>query len=121
MFAGRDAEAAMKTQTVLGWLFVVIGLVILAISLGPAVYALQVHGPHVDPSYRLLGIGLGVTFFGAWLLPSSHVGTTVREVRVELADTNIPFIGRGRNGATVSVTDTTSSSSASAPPRDAGV
>ena len=30
------------------------------------------------------------------------------------------FIGRGRSGATVSVTDTTSSSSASEPPKDAG-
>ena len=110
----------MKTQTVLGWLFVLLGLVILAIALGPAVYALRMHGPHVDPSYRLLGIGLSVTFFGAWLLPSSHVGTTVREVRVELADTDLPFIGRSRKSATVSVTDTTSSSSASEPPKDAG-
>ena len=89
----------MKTQTAIGWLFVVIGLVILLVALGPALYALRTHGPHVDPSLTLLAVGMAVTVFGAWLLPSSHVGTTVREVRVELADTDLPFIGRGRTGS----------------------
>src|SRR4051812_22642251 len=112
----------MKTHTALGWLFVVISLVILLVALGPSLYALRTHGPHVDPSLTLLGVGIAVLTFGAWLLPSSHVGTTVREVRVELADTDLPFIGRGRKSATVSVTDTTSSSSSAAePPKDPGV
>lgn len=113
----------MKTQTALGWLFVLVGLTILAVALGPAIYALATHGAHVDPPLTLLAVGIAVTVFGAWLLPSSHVGTTVREVRVELADTELPFIGRRRQGTTVSVTDTTSgttSTPSADPPKDGG-
>jgi hypothetical protein len=108
----------MKTQTAIGWLFVVIGLVILFVALGPALYALRTRMPARGSALTLLGRdrGDGVRRVAPALLARPHDGA--RGARRARAPT--PLHRPRAEGATVSVTDTTSSSSATEPPKDAG-
>jgi hypothetical protein len=89
----------MRTQTALGWLFVLLGILLVAVDLAPTIDAIRQHAPPVLPSFMLLGIALGVLVFGGWLLPSAHVGSVVREYLAALRPTSVPFLGRGDRGA----------------------
>ena len=69
----------MKTQTVYAWLVVVVAIVVFGVALAPTILALKTHGPHVDPSLVLIGIGSGLLFVGGLLMPGERVGTALRE------------------------------------------
>lgn len=89
----------MKTQTFLGWLFVLLALVLVAVDLAPTIIAIRQHAAPVLPSLTLLGIALGVLVFGGWLLPSARVGAVVHEYLAEVRPTSLPFLGRGDRAA----------------------
>lgn len=83
----------MKRQTLLGLLFLCVGLAIVAVVLAPVVAAVFAKQPAPPISVFLLCVGIGVALFGAWEIPSSGIGTTAGQVVVTLGKTKVPFFG----------------------------
>jgi hypothetical protein len=83
----------MKRQTMLGALFLIIGVAVVLASIIPAF----AHPPLPLVLWPLLA-GLGVTVFGAWLIPSSGAGQTFNQIVVSLGNTSLPFVGGRRAG-----------------------
>lgn len=110
----------MTRQTLLGALFLLVGLAIIAVVLAPVVVAVLAKAPAPAISVFLLTIGIGLAVFGAWLIPSSGVGATVTQVTVALGGTTLPFFGgrRASDAGTVTATATITTPSAGAPPPD---
>jgi hypothetical protein len=79
----------MTRQTILGVLFLVVGLVVTGLALIPAV-----HG--VAPSLVFLLTGIGVALFGAYLIPSSGAPVALTQLFVSLGTTNLPIVGGRR-------------------------
>lgn len=68
----------MSRQTALGYLFLAIGLGLIALATAPTVLGLRAHPPvHVDVPLALLGFGVALAVFGAWLLPESGAPAAV--------------------------------------------
>ena len=86
----------MTRQTILGVLFICIGLAILALVGAPIVIAIKAHSALPDVSIKLLITGLATSLFGAWLLPSSGVGATTVNI-LAVAGPFIPTFGRRTN------------------------
>jgi hypothetical protein len=66
----------MSRQTFLGWLFLGLGLLLVALAGAPIVVALRTHAPPPPLTMLFLvflAFGIGLAVFGAWLLPSSGV------------------------------------------------
>jgi hypothetical protein len=81
----------MKRQTLLGLLFLLIGVVVI----GAAVFPVLAHQPiAIWP----LVAGIALSVFGAWLIPSSGAGPVVNQIIVTLGNTNLPFLGGRRAG-----------------------
>jgi hypothetical protein len=78
----------MQRQTVLGALFIVIGIAVVGAAIVPAF----AHPPQPLSLWILLA-GLGVLVFGAWLIPSSGAGQTFNQIVVSLGNTSLPFVG----------------------------
>jgi hypothetical protein len=57
-------------QTIIGAIFLAVGLFLLAVAVGPAAHAAYTHGPHVDVSMTVLFVGLATALFGAGCIPS---------------------------------------------------
>ena len=91
----------MTRQTILGVLFICIGLAILALVGAPIGIAIKAHAALPNVSITLLATGLGTALFGAWLLPSSGVGATTVNI-LAVAGPYIPF-GRRTNSGEQSV------------------
>lgn len=108
----------MTRQTLLGALFLLVGLAIVAVVLAPVVVAVIGKSPAPTISVFLLTIGIGLAVFGAWLIPSSGVGQTVTQVTVALGGTSLPFFGgrRASDTGTVTATATVTRPSSDAPP-----
>jgi hypothetical protein len=83
-------EGNMKRQTVLGVVFLIVGVLVLLAALA-SVLQKQL------PSLPFVGIGLGTAIFGAWLVPSSGVGDTVNQISITGGNTILPVVG-GRGG-----------------------
>lgn len=79
----------MTKQTVLGVLAVLMGCVIIAASLAPAL-AKQPIAP-----YPLLA-GVGVFGFGMWMIPSSGAPETFTKITVWLGNSSLPIVGGRR-------------------------
>lgn len=88
----------MNRQTILGVLFICIGLAILALVGAPIVIAIKAHAALPNVSITLLGTGLGTALFGAWLLPSSGVGATTVNI-LSVAGPYIPSFGGRRTNS----------------------
>lgn len=86
----------MTRQSFLGILFVLIGLGLLVIICAPVVVAIEAHQALPDLKYSLVLVGLGVTVFGAWLIPSSGVGATTVNI-LSVAGPLLPSFGRRGN------------------------
>jgi len=87
----------MKRQTVLGFLFLIVGLALLLVVCAPVVVAIRGHAPVPGLSLWLVLTGLGTALFGAWLLPSSGVGDTTVNI-LAVAGPYLPsFPGRRVN------------------------
>lgn len=70
-----------RQQTFLGYLFLAIGVALIALAIVPTVLGLRAHPTvHVDVPLVLLGIGIGVAVGGAWLIPNSGAGPVVTQV-----------------------------------------
>jgi hypothetical protein len=109
----------MKTQRLLGILFLVLGLVIMAPSIVPALLALTEHPPRVVPmSVIPLSIGIVLALFGALMIPFSGADVAAKKLTVILATTSLPFVGKG-NAPQVTATVTTETTEP-APPKDGG-
>ncbi len=93
----------MTRQTILGFLFIVVGLGLLGIECAPIVVAIKAHGKVPDLSLSLVIAGLGTTVFGAWLLPSSGVGATTINI-LSVAGPYIPTFGRRAASGEVAAT-----------------
>lgn len=85
----------MTRQTILGVLFICIGLAILALVGAPIVIAIRAHTTLPGLSLSMLLTGLGTALFGAWLLPSSGVGATTVNI-LSVAGPYIPSFGGRR-------------------------
>lgn len=73
----------MSRQTFLGWLFLVVGLLLIALAGAPIVVALRTHAPPPPVTTLFLGflcIGIVVAVFGAYLLPSSGAPVAVSQI-----------------------------------------
>lgn len=73
----------ISRQTIMGWLFLALGLALIALAGAPIIVALRTHtaAPPVTTGFLVfLGIGVSVAVFGAWLLPSSGVGPVATQV-----------------------------------------
>jgi hypothetical protein len=81
----------MKRQTILGVLFIIVGLALLVLVCAPVVIAIHAHAALPSLSFSLVLTGLGTALFGAWLLPSSGVGGTAASILV-VAGPYIPRI-----------------------------
>ena len=86
----------MKRQTILGLLFILVGLALLTVVCAPVVVAVRSHAPIPSLSFSLVIAGLGTALFGAWLLPSSGVGATTVNI-LAVAGPFIPSFGRRSN------------------------
>lgn len=65
----QDIERGLA-QLFWGALFGVVGLVLTAIAVGPALLSLRSPAPHADVALPLLGVGVGLMVFGAACTPS---------------------------------------------------
>jgi hypothetical protein len=81
----------MKRQTVLGALFIALGIVVVAAAIIPAF----AHPPQALALWPLIA-GLVVAVVGGWLIPSSNVGQTFTQIFVTLGNTSLPFVGGRR-------------------------
>lgn len=88
----------MTRQTLLGLLFLLVGLAIVATVLAPVVAAVVAKTPAPAISLSLLVIGIGLALFGALLVPSSGVGPAMTQLTVVLSNTSLPFVGGRRAG-----------------------
>lgn len=70
----------MKTQTVVGLIFLALGLVLVGVVLAPAVAALRAHAPAATIALVPLCVGIGVAVFGALVIPSSGAGQAVKDL-----------------------------------------
>lgn len=120
----------MATRRTLGILFLLLGLLIMAPAILPALFALAEHPPRVVPiSVVPLMIGIPIALFGALMIPFSGADIAATKLQVILRRTSLPYVGRGANGDTtadaggetsVEVTATTSPPTVppAAPPKD---
>lgn len=86
----------MKRQTLFGFVFLLIGLFLLMISVAPVLVALKMHEKPPELTTLvvvLICIGLGTALFGAFLMPSSGAPTTFNNLMISLGRTNLPFVG----------------------------
>ena len=83
----------MSRPTIIGILFLLIGLAIVAVVLAPVFVAIKAHAPFAAPSVTLLIIGLAVLVFGALLIPFSGAGGAASSLLV-IAGPYIPTFGR---------------------------
>lgn len=68
-------------QNLLGYLFLALGLALIGLAGAPIVVALRGHvaPPPVTMTFLIfVAIGIAVALFGAWLLPSSGVGSAAQ-------------------------------------------
>lgn len=71
----------MSRQTFLGWLFLVLGVLLILLAVSPIVVGLlATPRGHGDVSLPFLGFGVGLAIFGAWLLPSSGAPAAVTQI-----------------------------------------
>lgn len=96
----------MTRQTLLGLLFLLIGLAIIAVVLAPVVLAIKAHTAPADLSVMQLVIGLAVTVFGAIVIPSSGAAPAIQNILVLASTTNLPFIGGAARRTTTTVQTT---------------
>jgi hypothetical protein len=107
-------SSGMATQRTLGILFLLLGLVIMAPAILPALFALAEHPPRVVPiSVVPLMIGLPIALFGALMMPFSGADVAATKLQVILRRTSLPYVGRVPGGAatggtSIEVTATTS-------------
>jgi hypothetical protein len=71
----------MIRASVIGFLFLVVGLVLIGLGAAPAVLGILAT-PHVrgDVDLTVLGIGIFLAIFGAWLVPSSGAGVAFSQI-----------------------------------------
>lgn len=80
-----------RQQTFLGYLFLVVGLALIAIAAAPTIMGMRAHPvAHVDVPLRLAGLGVAVSILGAWLIPNSGAGPVVERIVVVAG----PILGR---------------------------
>jgi Na+/glutamate symporter len=85
----------MTRQTILGYLFLVLGLFVALVMLAPLVAA-AIHSQPTTITMTavvMLSIGIGVSVYGAFLLPSSGAKTALHELSIELKESSLPVVG----------------------------
>jgi hypothetical protein len=110
----------MTRQTVLGSLFVALGVVIMFVMLAPMAVA-AIHGTAVTITVlalALLAIGIGVALFGAWLIPASGAPVAFQQLTIALSNSSLPFVGKDRRGNGPSITATVTSAVAEPPVKE---
>jgi hypothetical protein len=86
-------------RTLLGSLFLLVGLGILAAALVPVGAALWFHQPVTPISTPFLGFllaGVAVAVFGAWMIPNSGADVTFNQIIFALGSTSLPWVGGKR-------------------------
>jgi hypothetical protein len=97
----------MTRQTILGILFLIVGLIITAVMLAPLGVS-AFHGQAVAvtmTSIIMLAIGVGVAIYGAFLLPSSGAKHALHDLSVELSESTLPVVGGHKVTATATVSE----------------
>jgi hypothetical protein len=115
-------SSGMATRRTLGILFLLLGLLIMAPAILPALFALAEHPPRVVPiSVVPLMIGIPIALFGALMIPFSGADIAATKLQVILRRTSLPYVGRGvggQSGDDTSVEVTATTSTPAAPPKD---
>lgn len=84
-------------QTMVGAVFLIVGLTVNAVALGPAVYSWLTKGPHTDVSLILLLVGMSVSVFGAACIPSLlPVVSAALRATIGALLSAIPLLSRGQ-------------------------
>jgi hypothetical protein len=97
----------MTRKIILGILFLVFGLVVAAVMLAPLAIA-AFHGQSVTigmTAVIVLCIGVGLSVFGAFLLPSSGAKQAFHDLSVELSESSLPLVGGHKVTATATLSE----------------
>jgi hypothetical protein len=119
-------SSGMATRRTLGILFLLLGIVIMAPAILPALFALAEHPPRVVPiSVIPLMIGIPIALFGALMIPFSGADIAATKLQVILRRTSLPYVGGGASGdagggtsGETSVEVTATTSPPAEPPKD---
>ena len=80
----------MRRQTILGVLFLIVGLALIVLAALPAIQRQPV-------SFAFLALAVAVAVFGAWLLPSSGAPAAVQQI-ITVVGPYVPRLGGARAG-----------------------